>query len=126
MRPADLNDVHIIVDDGPGGAMFRQHQPVGFSLHVQPGSVLGNLLRTIHPAFGAWPSLRRRRRRTRGRPHAIDLVGLLHLMKRLGECADAFRWTEHQEARRLEGVVQDRPTPCAVTRLQGRSARCSN
>src|SRR5512142_2666847 len=24
-------------------------------------------------------------------------------------CGGAFRWTEHQEARRLEGVLQDRP-----------------
>ena len=38
---ADLNDVHVIVDDGAGRAMFGQHQPVGFSQHVQPGSVLG-------------------------------------------------------------------------------------
>src|ERR1022692_2600110 len=48
------------------------------------------------------------RRCTRGRPHAIDLVGLVHLMKRLGKRADAFRWAEYQETRWLEGVMQDR------------------
>ena len=48
----DLNDVHRIVDDGAWGAMFGQHQPVGFSQHVQPGAALGNSLPKIHPAFG--------------------------------------------------------------------------
>ena len=77
----DLNDVHIIVNDGAGGAMFGQHQPVGFSQHVQPGPALGNSLPEIHPVFGAAAFAQGWRRRTRGRQHAIDLVGLLHLMK---------------------------------------------
>ena len=104
----DLNDVHLIVNDGAGRAMFGQHQPVGFSQHVRPRPALGNSLPEIHPAFGAAAFAQAWRRRTRGRPHAIDLVGLLHLMKRLGKRADAFRWTEYQEARWLEGVMQDR------------------
>ena len=78
----DLNDVHLIVDDGAGRAIFGQHQPVGFSQHVQPGPAVGSSLAGDPPGLRSRrPSLRRRRRRTRGRPHAIDLVGLLHLMK---------------------------------------------
>ena len=77
----NLNDVHIIVNDGAGGAMFGQHQPVGFSQHVRPGPALGNSLPEIHPAFGAAAFAQAWRRLIRGRQHAIDLVGLLHLMK---------------------------------------------
>ncbi len=88
--------------------MFGQHQPVGLSQHVQPGSDLGSSLREIPPAFGAAAWAQARRRRARRRPQAIHFVGLFHLMKRIGQRADALRWTNYQEARRLEGVMQDR------------------
>src|ERR1035438_1459622 len=103
-----LNDVHLIVDDGARRAMFGQYQPVGLSQHVQPGPGLGSSLREIRPAFGAAALAQARRRRARGRPQAIHFVGFLHLMKRIGQRADAFRWTNYQEACRLEGVMQDR------------------
>ena len=88
--------------------MFGQHQPVGFPYHVQSGSALGSSLREIHLAFGAAALAQAWRRLARGRQQAIDFVCLLHLMKRLGQRADAFRWTDHQEARRLKSVMQDR------------------
>ena len=103
----DLHDVHRIVDDGAGGAIFRQHQPVGLSQHVRSRPAFGNSLPAVHPAFGAAAFALVWRGRTRGRLQAIDLVGFIHLVKRLGKRAEAFRRTEHQEAGWLEGIVQD-------------------
>ena len=49
----DLNDIHIIINDGSGGVMSRQYQPIGFSLHLQSGSLFDSLLRVIDSGFGA-------------------------------------------------------------------------
>jgi hypothetical protein len=76
-----LNDIQLVVNDDAWRSMFGQDQPVRFFLHLQPGSALHNLLRKIHPAFSAVALAQRRHRRTRGQPHAIDSVSLLHLIK---------------------------------------------
>ena len=87
---ADLNDIHTLVDDDAGWGVFGQHHPVGFSLNVQSGAVPGYRRSEIHAPFGAAAFAGSWRGRTRARPHAIDFVGLLHWMKRLGKGARAF------------------------------------
>ena len=79
----DLNDVHIVVNDGPGRAMFGKHQPVGFSQHVRPRCGLVNFLPEIHPACGVAAFAQVCRRPVRDRPQGIDPVGFLHLMERV-------------------------------------------
>ena len=103
-----LNDIRFVVNNGAGRPMFRQHQPVRFSLHVQPGSALDRSLREFHPAFGTAAFAQGRRRGDGRRQHGIDFLASLHLMKGLGKRDGGFRWTEYQEARRLEGVMHDR------------------
>ncbi len=76
-----LDDVHLVVDDDARGGIFGQRQPVGFPLYVEGGSAAGDSLAEIHPAFRRAAFAQRQRRRARGRPQAINLVALLHLMK---------------------------------------------
>jgi len=48
-----LNDVHFIVGPTAPEAMFGQHQPVGLSQHVQPGSEPRQFSAGNPPGFGA-------------------------------------------------------------------------
>ena len=78
---ANLKNIHVIVNHDAGRAMRGQHQAVGFSQHVERGPALGCSLRAVDADFGIAVLAREKRRRARGRRHAIDLVGSRHLMK---------------------------------------------